>query len=249
MAAAVRALGHNATNTQKLDIARKRNRLLDRISQFQDDAVDHMPEDVWEDVTNTQLHAGQEFDDDDTGTAANINTMPETIALHLPSTIKIETCLRFDLEELAGIELRMRQGQANDALGAIRIGLANISVMYLRQVRTGKTQSTKTRSYNAVAAEDRSLRHHARVYAAARHAMIALGAEKLLMDKYLELKPTDLRANTEIVDFNARGHRNDKLPWFWTINPKDSVSHSSWMKDCKVYYIIGETTRLIGFSL
>ena len=54
--------------------------------------------------------------------------------------------------------------------------------------------------------------------------MIALGAGPDVLSWYQELHDTELRVSTAIADPNARGHQDDTLAWFWTMDvPQDTA--------------------------
>ncbi|KAG2741857.1 hypothetical protein P692DRAFT_201673375, partial [Suillus brevipes Sb2] len=44
--------------------------------------------------------------------------------------------------------------------------------------------------------------------------------------KYRELEKGDLKATLAVADPNARGQRNDTLPWFWSLDLIDVLRSS-----------------------
>ncbi|KAI6143400.1 hypothetical protein BKA82DRAFT_3984118, partial [Pisolithus tinctorius] len=63
--------------------------------------------------------------------------------------------------------------------------------------------------------------------------LIALGAGEDILGKYQELNRADLTVSATIADPNARGHCNDTLAWFWTMDlPQDSAMNDR-MSECR----------------
>ncbi|KAL4062076.1 hypothetical protein V8B97DRAFT_2026929 [Scleroderma yunnanense] len=61
--------------------------------------------------------------------------------------------------------------------------------------------------------------------------MMVLGAGPDILDQYKELNRSDLKVSTAVTDPNARGHRDNTLAWFWTMDmPWDTVT-SNWMSE------------------
>ena len=53
--------------------------------------------------------------------------------------------------------------------------------------------------------------------------MIYLGADKFCLNRYRPLKDEDLKVTTAAAGPNSRGHRNDTLAWFWSMDvPRDT---------------------------
>ncbi|KAI6010801.1 hypothetical protein F5J12DRAFT_718839, partial [Pisolithus orientalis] len=48
--------------------------------------------------------------------------------------------------------------------------------------------------------------------------LIALGAGEDILGKYQELNRADLTESATIADPNARGHCDNTLVWFWTVD-------------------------------
>ncbi|KAL4074103.1 hypothetical protein J3A83DRAFT_4090326 [Scleroderma citrinum] len=60
---------------------------------------------------------------------------------------------------------------------------------------------------------------------------MVLGAGPDILDQYKELNRSDLKVSTAVTDPNARGHRDNTLAWFWTMDmPWDTVT-SNWMSE------------------
>jgi hypothetical protein len=131
---------------------------------------------------------------------------------------------------LAEKELFLREGQANDALQAIRLAIGEKSFRFRKQLRTANSKVKKTRSWDLIKSASKQLQHHRLIYRQARQAMIQLGASSQLLKLYQELTDDDIRTSTAIEEPNARGQRNSELSWIWkmpgfTIDKEDSFTN------------------------
>ncbi|KAI5991057.1 hypothetical protein F5J12DRAFT_727450 [Pisolithus orientalis] len=79
------------------------------------------------------------------------------------------------------------------------------------------------------------VQQHAAIYCQCQKQLIALGAGEDILGKYQELNRADLTVSATIADPNARGHCDDTLAWFWTMDiPWDSamndrMSEFNWL--------------------
>jgi hypothetical protein len=153
--------------------------------------------------------------------------------VHLPSHLGRSWCNSNAAKDLAVAELRLREGQLNDSLHHIRIALGHKSYLFRNNVRPARTQRLKTRAWAEVHAVESTVQHHARVYNRARQAMLDLGAETSLLDRYKVLERQDLRIDTAVIAPNVRGQRNKSLPWFWSMDVQRDADVGAWMNDCR----------------
>jgi hypothetical protein len=155
---------------------------------------------------------------------------------------------------LAKAELRLREGQLNDALHNIRIALGHKSYLFRNDVRPARTQRLKTRAWAEVHAVESTVQHHARVYMRARKAVEDLGADALLLDRYKVLKRQDLSVKTSVIASHVRGQRNKSLAWFWRMNVRRDEADASdtfvgeWMKDCTCFPFHRHIKNVIFYS-
>jgi hypothetical protein len=216
-------------------------------------AVSNDTDDSWVDDYTKEVYTGAEFDgvgeeeEDGHNSAAEEchqaqlprSSPPdgridaEHIPLHLPSHLGRSWCNTNAAEDLAKAELRLREGQLNDALHHIRIALGHKSYLFRNNVRPARTQRLKTRAWTEVHAVESTVQHHARVYNRARKSMIDLGADASLLDRYKVLERRDLKTNTTVIAPNVRGQRNKSLPWFWSMDVRRDADVGAWMNDCK----------------
>lgn len=254
----MRKTGSNPTPDQQRDITLKRARLQDRVDTFQKQAanfihaVSDSGDDSWEDTSAREVDIGMEFDgidedDDDERTPSasghgrmqlsesgptNGSIDAEHILLHLPSNLGHNWRNTNTAEDLAKVELRLRQGQLNDTLHHTRISLGHKSYLFRNDIRPARTQRLKTRALAEVHAAESTVQHHARVYARARQAIVHLGASPSLLDQYKVLTRQDLSVKTSIIAPHVRGQRNQSLPWFWTMDVRRDADVGEWMEDC-----------------
>ncbi|KAG1892841.1 uncharacterized protein F5891DRAFT_986362 [Suillus fuscotomentosus] len=134
---------------------------------------------------------------------------PELTILPLPSNLSIVRCNELGLIDLMKEETALREGQANDALHAIRVHLGDKAVIFRNTIRSAKSQASSTRAWTQLA----KLPDHD------------------LLKKYLPLKKEHLKANAAVADPNARGQRDATLAWFWSINVQGDTSGNDWMTE------------------
>ena len=182
----------------------------------------------------SQLDPAMDGDPEDTD---DVPVVPERVPLFLPSTIGAARCRTLRLSKLVESERRLRIGQMNDALHAIRVGVGYKSFLYRNSVRPASSQRQKLRSFDDVHVADEGILSNARVYQVAREALIRLYDESDPSDsadlarmtaRYKELSKPDLRANTAIIESSVRGLSHLHLAWFWYLDVGESISHGSW---------------------
>jgi hypothetical protein len=274
--ALVRKIGSCSTPVQQRDIALKRSRLQERVDAFQKqaakllNAVSSDGDDSWDDASAREIYAGAEFDgvgeeDDDDEHALSAGAAKEQtpslgddsdgcidaerISLHLPSHLGRDWCNINAAENLAMAELRLREGQLNDSLHHIRIALGHKSYVFRNNVRPARTQRLKTRAWAEVHAVESTVQHHARVYMRARQAIVDLGAETEVLDRYKILRREDLSIKTSAISPNLCGQRNKSLPWFWTMDVRRDTDVELWMEDCTCFSVHTGSKSLILFEV
>ena len=179
---------------------------------------------------NADISTGK-FIVDDTTTALSA----EEQHIRLPSRFGRALCLG-KLQPHARLELDLRKGQANDALHNIRLHVAEKSFIYGVGVRKGTTAVNlghrgRQKAFNQVHVLEAKIRQQARIYESARKAMEALGMSNEEQQNYPKLSKGDTNASTAVVDFNARGQRNEGLSWIWR-TPHTMTRDSALMGEC-----------------
>ncbi|KAH9005466.1 hypothetical protein EDB86DRAFT_2825116 [Lactarius hatsudake] len=157
-------------------------------------------------------------------------TNAEDIPILLPSTLGLDWCIQHGVWSLAIKEAKLQYAQANDSIHRIRLALGFKSALFRTQVRSARTQKTKTRAWTAVQNVDTTVHEHARNYGMARDAYIKV---QQASDGSLELPPlhaTDLRVKTAILGAAEVGQRNTQLPWIWSFGTSN-VEGGAWFEE------------------
>jgi hypothetical protein len=170
-----------------------------------------------------------EADDEDVESSNRIQ--PEEIVLMLPSSLGPDWCAEEANQNIAQQEIGLRQGQANDALHHIRIGLAEKSFTFRNVIRKARSQKKKTIAWNGFHSMEANLRHQVRVYAQARHALVQLGASTEILSKYQVLKPEHLKVSTAVVDPRLPSRKEANLAWFWKVDVQGDTTTDGWMAE------------------
>ncbi|KAG1892924.1 uncharacterized protein F5891DRAFT_1131426 [Suillus fuscotomentosus] len=141
----VRRIGRRSTETQRLDIARQRDRLQGQIDGFARSALTHLGEgfDADDEPEDLDVDILDDLDDDPayfTETSHTWTNSPELTVIPLPS----------NLGDLIPLEMSLHEGQANDALHNLRICLCNKAILFRTTVRQAKSQALKTRAWSQV---------------------------------------------------------------------------------------------------
>jgi hypothetical protein len=64
--------------------------------------------------------------------------------------------------------------------------------------------------------------------------MINLGADEDICTRYQLLKDEDLKISAAATAPNSRGHRNDWLAWFWSMDVPRDTEADDWMSECMI---------------
>ena len=74
----------------------------------------------------------------------------ERVRLGLPSSFSLAERTKMGMGHLRGIEMELREGQANDALEALRAGLAEKSLRFRTEVKPAKSQKTASKAWDSI---------------------------------------------------------------------------------------------------
>ena len=138
------------------------------------------------------------------------------------------------LGHLGGIEMELREGQANDALEALRAGLAEKSLRFRTEVKPAKSQKTANKAWDSIHRADIQIKAAIRSYHLARSALEGLGARKYLLNQYQEIQK-DLKMSRDIGEENRVGQHSSELAWFWRLDQKWDTNRGEFLKECKFY--------------
>jgi hypothetical protein len=183
------------------------------------------------DDTGNWLHEVDDPDDDGLDGDESIADYPEKIPLLMPSAVGEENIKTNRMKALACQELKLRQGQANDCLERLRLALGHKSLLFRTRVRNASSVKERTKAWDEVKTARRQVDKHVRGYHRARNAMVRLGADANLLEKYLVIGRKDLGLSGDITKENRLGQRNDSLAWFWSVG-RDPNANNAWMTEC-----------------
>jgi len=235
----VRHIHARATETQRLSIARRQDCLQMQIDQLCESASQFLGEDWNEDISDN-LISTTDIDEGDGEDVFSDTFHPQdpnysdAVVLPLPSYLGMQQADRLGLLTMVDQELRLREGQANDALHELRVLLAHKAVIFQTDVRHARTYNMTTRAWGKVGSADVKVQRHAAIYRRCRKQMIALNASGNTLNQYKMLRKEDLKISATIANPNARGHRDDTLAWFWTMDVLWDTEVNDWMSECKM---------------
>ena len=112
--------------------------------------------------------------------------------LPLPSTLGRASCDQYGIVELVDQELLLRTSQANDALHAIYLALADKAILFQCDVHQAESQVTNTQAWRRIKSVNAVLRRYVAIYRKCRGAMVSLGAEAEVLQQYQALSDADL---------------------------------------------------------
>jgi hypothetical protein len=199
-------------------------------------------EDDWDDIQPIStdmpfVHSDTDEDDEDDifGQSSQLDSpsVPERRPILLPSTLGKARCIQLGYTSFAEQELRLRIGEANDALQGLRLCLSRKALIFQEGLRTSKSKTKKLRSWNHIKLADGSAQHQASLYCKARAAMIRLDAGPQLLERYQVLTREHMSITTAKIDPSQRGQRNTSLAWFWTMNVKSDTEAVEGMSECE----------------
>ncbi|KAG1786180.1 hypothetical protein EV424DRAFT_1356792 [Suillus variegatus] len=161
----IRRLGRHPTETQILDICRHRTKLQSQIDEFTMVAATHLGEgfDIDDEIRDLHLDFIDDNSEDEGINGSDTESEPKAHGLlvqdlfypkktviPLPSNFSVACCAELGVEHLIGQENALREGQANDALQAIRMHLADKAVLFCTAVCPAKSQAKSTRAWMQV---------------------------------------------------------------------------------------------------
>ncbi|KAG2068957.1 hypothetical protein BDR04DRAFT_1022816, partial [Suillus decipiens] len=88
----------------------------------------------------------------------------ELTIIPLPSNLDMARCKALDLIDLMKEEISLYEGQANDALHAIRVYLGDKAVIFQNTVWSAKSQAFSTRAWTQVRSVETAINLNARIY-------------------------------------------------------------------------------------
>ena len=229
VAALDRRLTKHALLNDQLRLEGKRNKLKVDIEHFQATALRYIPRgegvsglssgytgEEWEDVEEDPDVDEPLAVNDPQSSSDQVNA--EAIDLRLPSSLGKAELERIGKAELIDHELRLREGQANDALHRLRMTIGMKSVALRTSVRQSKhSQKKKTRAWREVQNLEKTVVEQARVYTMGWNAIKRLSLSdaeaKEVEDRFKAYKKTMRERKTDPRDADHEAYRDELKAW------------------------------------
>jgi hypothetical protein len=186
------------------------------------------------DVSNTTLNfrtAEDDEDDEDNPFWLIDYDQPEHTRLCLPSGFGMN--LPVSMNQAKDKEIRLRIGQANDALMTLRVEIGHKSFLFRNGIRLSKSKKEKTRGWAAVNHADQEIRFNMKKYRDARWALSELGADPKLFKQFQVLNKSHCNALESIYNPNAPGQRNSRMSWIWNLDVAGDSAESTHLDESK----------------
>ncbi|KAH6884721.1 hypothetical protein BKA70DRAFT_1237497 [Coprinopsis sp. MPI-PUGE-AT-0042] len=233
----VKGLKKRKTEKQVLEVSRKREQLQSEINTFYETGAVLYP-----DIDFQEIHCdlppneaveidGESPSDVEDGTnsfSLSLNEA-EDVDLALPSSFPF--ALPASMTVAKSTELKLRIAQADESLESIRSDIGHKSFLFRSNIRLVQGKKGRSRGYAAVAAVDRSLRSHIKIYHQAVWALRRLGAPRTIQSRYRQIAREDTKAITAVYSPNAAGERNKPLSWIWTTRGEENCSTSPYLEE------------------
>ena len=130
-------------------------------------------------------------------------------------------------------EIKLREGQANDALDGLRLALSRKSVLFHTDLQHKKTKQGKSWSCAEINEVSWTARHFAQLYRFTCQRLEQLSAPSSIMKRYQPLEKEHLNVMTMVIDLALRGTHNQSLAWFWTIDVQGDIGKVDGMVECR----------------
>ncbi|TFK58356.1 hypothetical protein BDN72DRAFT_782205 [Pluteus cervinus] len=148
----------------------------------------------------------------------------------LPSKFLKSVLEKMGLGRLKENEIDLRCGQATDALDELRLELGRKAFEHV-QKHGVPSKKHRTRGWTAVHNQEAKVRETAVIYRRARKSLIDLGAKEPILEKYRELKDSDLTSSTSLLDHTAFGQSQKTLPWFWACETGEGIEDDKVLRE------------------
>jgi hypothetical protein len=216
----IRALGHKPSSDDQAQIQERRESLQTKIETFHQQALRYFRSDTASIIQSSSNNAleviGIDLEDSDEEVffldaesewEEDTEIHAEKARLWLPSSFTKSEQVQMGLGQVSEVEAELREGQANDALEALRAGLAEKSLRFRTEVKPAKGQKTMTRAWDSIHRADKQIRGAVWCYRLARSALRGLGVSAELLSQYQEIQKGDLKMSRDVVEENRVGQR------------------------------------------
>lgn len=190
---------------------------------------DTLDEDALDDPCDEEDDTEDELDHP-TKTPAQTSS-PENTMLPLPSRLGLAIHQEQTIATLLEEELKVRQSQASEALEQVRLALGVKSAIFRKKLKNAKSHDTKTRAWKAVHVASCAVQQHARSYALAQHALVALQADARTLQRFPAISQGDLVVSRDVVEENRIGQRSEHISWIWRLEIGNGLDEDTWMEE------------------
>ena len=221
----IRLQGAKPNVTQRLEIAKKRQKLKGALARYQEQAELFLGRRALVFIQeknaagkSTAHPAADDPDDVATFRPKQISTRdPEWEHILFPSDVPdslAENIPGYQL--LLRKEVKLRAGQASDALQHIREALSQLAYQFRLNIRNADSTKQTSRAWDGVHLLTKEWRDYRQIYCKARDHILL--ADPGSANKFPALTVKDCQVSTIGIDGNARGGSKTKLSWLWTAN-------------------------------
>jgi len=210
----------NPTTLQDTNVAKMKERLIQRFEQLMDSAERLFPNVDFAELSYRQGPWTKKRPKKDGDLIGRPVPLPSQIS---PTPVA----------SYRDTEVVLRIGEANDALQAIRTEIGYKSYLYRGQIRPFKGKNKRTRGWDNIKRSDEELNFQRQIYTNAVSALRALGASDDILAQYQEITKEDMKTVTAISEPNARGQSKEQLAWFWNLDVSGDSENSQHMEECE----------------
>ncbi|TEB32063.1 hypothetical protein FA13DRAFT_1628436, partial [Coprinellus micaceus] len=238
----VRKYGKSPSDSEALEIAKLRERLVTRYQEYYNLGESLFPlVDIHEINTIPLWGSTCSCDEEDcphpadreikgkTPGRASLNT-PESEVLLMASTTVV---LPVGWGAVRTAELELRKAQALGCLEQIRIEVGHKSFLFRsnKNLKLGDGKTGRLRGYAAIASANRVINLYRSIYHHARSALSKLKAEPALLAKLQLVQPNDVKPLLSVYLPNARNQRNKPVPWLWALDAFGDITNTSYLAE------------------
>lgn len=241
MATFIRKVGKNPTKAQRLEAFKKRDRLKNQIDTFHSHAAAYWLKGISLDKDSTEYESEiSDFSDEDNQETIGLSFCSdpddaEKMAICLPSSFGSNTLKLPFMQTFLKQEIKLREGQANDALQGLRLALCRKSVLFQTDLWHQNTKKGKTRSWQEIHQVNRTAQHFVKIYNRARAWLLHLSAPAETMNQFQPLEKEHLNIKSTVINPTLRGTRDSSLAWFWTMDVQGDIRKVDAMSECKIF--------------
>ena len=252
----VRRSGREPTENDQINVDRMRQVVISQIAlmeslqaatisggQIDDDPQDTCDESQFDNMDNlnpsvidsedvNDPYFSNENDDMAAGIGSSNNIIrPERKNISIPSRWKSIHNIYSQLE------LNLRLLQAAKILSALRDLIAEKSFQFSHVIRVAPRKGVRTRARSAIAKVNAQVAFYCRLYTQCRTAMVKLGADDIILNRFRVLERQDIASSTALLNPNEPGSTRQRLSWIWLSGHTEYNQESLGLYECKSQFL------------